>query len=135
MDVDRDKSYVQSGAAMGKEFQKTEALLKAGSQALEECEKFIFRIAGKWMGENYYEDQIKIEYTREFQQSDVAAEFMRLKAVYDMALPDLSRIALEKIVKMLFPKENAKALADQEFKRLPDEPGLNGEATQQEVEQ
>lgn len=135
MDVDRDKTYVQSGSAMGKEFQKTEALLKAGSQALEECEKFIFRIAGKWMGENYSDDQIKIEYTREFQQSDVAAEFMRLKAVYDMALPDLSRIALEKIVKMLFPKENAKALADQEFKRLPDEPSLNGEATQQEVEQ
>lgn len=135
MDVDRDKTYVQSGSAMGKEFQKTEALLKAGSQALEECETFIFRIAGKWMGENYSDEQIKIEYTREFQQSDVAAEFMRLKAVYDMALPDLSRIALEKIVKMLFPKENAKALADQEFKRLPDEPGLNGEATQQEVEQ
>lgn len=85
------------------------------------------------MGENYSDEQIKIEYTREFQQSDVAAEFMRLKAVYDMALPDLSRIALEKIVKMLFPKENSKALADQEFKRLPDEPGLNGEATQQEV--
>lgn len=117
MDVDRDKTYIQSGAAIGKEFQKTEALLKAGSEALEECEEFIYRMAALWQGKRL--DEIEVEYCKDYQQADIAAEFTRLKAVYDMALPDLSRLALEKIAKMLFPDEDAKKLSDQEWKREP----------------
>lgn len=41
-----------------------------------------------------------------------------------MALPDLSRLALEKIAKMLFPDEDAKKLSDQEWKRQPQLPPL-----------
>ena len=135
MDVDRDKTYVQSGAAIGKEFQKTEALLKAGSEAMEECEEFIYRMAALWQGQRLEDSQIEVEYIRDYQQADVAAEFTRLKAVYDMAVPDLSRLALEKIAKMLFPDEDAKRLSDQEWKREPQTPPLvppSGESTQQE---
>jgi hypothetical protein len=40
-----------------------------------------------------------------------------------MALPDISRLALEKIAKIIFPDEDAKKLSDQEWKREPqDEP-------------
>lgn len=124
MDVDRDKTYVQSGAAIGKEFQKTEALLKAGSEAMEECEEFIYRMAALWQGKKLDESQIEVEYIRDYQQADIAAEFTRLKAVYDMALPDLSRLALEKIAKMIFPDEDAKKLSDQEWKREPQTPPL-----------
>lgn len=119
MDVDRDKSYVQSGAAIGKEFQKTEALLKAGSEAMEQCEEFIYRIAAKWQNQNYSEDQIKVEYCEDFQQADIDAEFVRLKAMYDMALPDVSRLALREMVKLQFPDENAEQLSNQEWKREP----------------
>lgn len=120
MDVDRDKSYVQSGAAIGKEFQKTEALLKAGSEAMEDCEEFIYRVSALWQGQkDLPDDSIKVEYCKEFQQADIDAEFARLKTVYDMALPDLSRIALKKIVEKVFPDEDAKKLSDQEWKRQP----------------
>ena len=102
---------------------------------MEECEEFIYRMAALWQGQRLEDSQIEVEYIRDYQQADVAAEFTRLKAVYDMAVPDLSRLALEKIAKMLFPDEDAKRLSDQEWKREPQTPPLvppSGESTQQE---
>jgi len=116
MDVDRDKTYIQSGAAMGKEFQKTEALLRGISEAMEECEKFIYRMAALWQREKI---EVEVEYSKNYQPADVAAEFERLKAVYDMAQPDMSRLALEKIAKIVFPDEDAKKISDGEWKREP----------------
>ncbi len=124
MDVDRDKTYIQSGAAIGKEFQKTEALLRGISEAMEECEQFIYRMAALWQGEKI---EVEVEYTDDYQQADIAAEFARLKAVYDMAQPDLSRMALEEIAKLVFPKmkaEDAKKVSDGDWKRNPTEPPL-----------
>lgn len=124
MDVDRDKTYIQSGAALGKEFQKTEALLRGISEAMEECEKFIYRMAALWQGEKI---EVEVEYTENYQQSDIAAEFLRLQAVYNMAQPDLSRMALEKIARLVFPEmkpEDAKKVSDGDWKRNPDEPPL-----------
>lgn len=124
MDVDRDKTYIQSGAALGKEFQKTEALLRGISEAMEECEKFIYRMAALWQGEKI---EVEVEYTENYQQSDIAAEFLRLQAVYKMAQPDLSRMALEKIARLVFPEmkpEDAKKVSDGDWKRNPDEPPL-----------
>jgi hypothetical protein len=65
MDVDRDKSYVQSGAAIGKEFEKVEALLRYGAKAMQETEEFIFRTAGRWLGKDI-DDQVEIEYRKNF---------------------------------------------------------------------
>lgn len=140
-DVDRDKTYVQSGAAIGKEFKKTEALLIGISEAMEQTEEFIIRMAALWEGKTI---EPEVEYTDDYQQADVAAEFARLKTAYDMAQPDVSRLALEGIVKILFPNlstDEAKKISDGEWKRNPVEPPLTNHfesapgtvTTQQEV--
>lgn len=102
MDVDRDKSYVQSGAAMGKEFQKTEALLRYGAEALQEAEEFIFRTAARWLGKDY-DEQIEIEYSKEFQQQDIDLQLKRLFDVFNLGLRPLKQIALKGIVEKVFP--------------------------------
>jgi len=124
MDVDRDKTYVQSGSAIGQEFKKTEALLIGISEAMEEAEEFIIRVAALWEGKKI---DPEVEYTDDYQQADVAAEFARLKTAYDMAQPDVSRLALEGLVKILFPNlsaDEAKKISDGDWKRNPVEPPL-----------
>lgn len=91
---------------------------------MEQTEEFIIRMAALWEGKTITPE---VEYTDDYQQADVAAEFARLKTAYDMAQPDVSRLALEGIVKILFPNlsaDEAKKISDGEWKRNPVEPPL-----------
>lgn len=119
MDVDRDKSYTQSGAAMGKEFQKTEALLRFGAESLQQCEDFIFRTMGRWLGKDYG-DEIKISYSKTFQVDDLDLKLKRLYDVFNLGLQELQQLALEQIIRLVLPKADASRLSKETSGNVPD---------------
>ena len=115
MDVDRDKSYVQSGAAIGKEFEKVEALLRYGAKAMQETEEFIFRTAGRWLGQDI-DDQVEIEYSKEFQRADIDIKLQRLFNVFNLGLRPIKQMALKGILKETFP-----SLKDEQIEKMSQE--------------
>ena len=100
MDVDRDKSYTQSGKALGKEFQKTEALLKQGSKNMEAAENWFLKTAARWMGKK---DEPKVKYSNEFQESDIDVVLERLYKIFNLQLRPIKVLALRRMLSIVFP--------------------------------
>jgi hypothetical protein len=134
MDLDRDKSYVQSGAAMGKEFEKTEALLNNMSDALSECEEFIFRTCARWEGTNA-DEAVEVEYSKKFQGDDVNARLVRLYQLYNTGEPAVREETLRGIVELTLPNVDAEKIVSEAVQREPDVPSLelSGEYNSNEV--
>lgn len=127
MDVDRDKSYVQSGAAMGKEFEKTEALLRYGAEAMSEAEEFIFRTMARWLKKNA-DDSIEIEYKKNFQSDDLDLRLKRLYDVFNLGLRPLKELALKEIIQAVLPKADAETLSKETEGTAPEFPLSGGAA-------
>jgi hypothetical protein len=132
MDIDRDKSYVQSSAAMGKEFEKTEALLIGMSTALSECEEFIIRTASKWDGSNIAEDAVEVEYSKKFQGDDVNDRLVKLYRLYDTGEPAVRQETLKEIVQLTLPGVDANKMASESMERGPDVPDISLEENNSE---
>lgn len=107
MDQDRDKTYVQSGAAMAKEFQKTEALLRSASEAAEAAEKFIIKTAARWENIILTDEDVKIEYTKKYQQDDIDIKLKRLYDMFALSYKNIQDEALKEIVKINLPESDA----------------------------
>lgn len=134
MDVDRDKRYVQSGTAMGKEFEKTEALLISEANALSEAEEFIFRTAAKWDGLTLSESDVEIEYSKKFQGDDINDRLVKLYQLYNTGEPSVRQKSLEGIIEITLPGENAKKMAAESMERGPDFPlEVNGQTQEAET--
>jgi hypothetical protein len=132
MDIDRDKSYVQSGAALGKEFEKTEALLIGMSTALGECEEFIIRTASKWDGSNIADDAVEVEYSKKFQGDDVNDRLVKLYRLYDTGEPAVRQETLKEIVQLTLPGVDANKMASESMERGPDVPDISLEENNSE---
>lgn len=128
MDVDRDKSYTQSGKALGKEFQKTEALLKQGSKNMESAENWLLKTAARWMGKK---EDPKVKYSNEFQESDIDIVLERLYKIFNLQLRPVKVLALKRMLSIIFPDltdDQLNALSQETEGAAPGWDGMNGSA-------
>lgn len=131
MDIDRDKSYVQSGAAIGKEFKKTEALLISMSTALEAMEEFIIETAARWEGSTV---EAEVEYSKDYESDDVNDRLVKLYNLYRLGEPSVRQEALQGIIELTLPDSDAAKMAAESMERGPDFPiELEGNLTQTEA--
>jgi len=112
LNTDAEKNYVQSGAAKVFDFTKTRAFLASGAETMENTEKEIFRLSGKWL--NVDDDDVKVEYQKDFLGVEAETEMERMLTLLSMPVDKIQEQAMKRMVELSFNN----TLSDEEVKEI-----------------
>lgn len=103
MNEDREKTFQQSGSAKLLEFRKTEMFLNQVARNLEDTERKIIKLLGKWENMDIKDEDIEIQYNTSIEQEDVDVQLNRLFQAATLPFGSVTKAAYKRIVKHTLP--------------------------------
>ena len=115
LDTDETKDYVKSGLAKKIDFQKVRTLLVSGSMSMMDLEKWIFKIAAKWLGK---ESKAEIHYVTQYAEEDIQIKVQTLNELLVHPFKKLQTAVTSLLVKTLLTGELPQETLDEIYAEI-----------------